>query len=250
MNKLKYYVKNRFKLKEEIKLKKIACKVLLIISFIICAIGFYYPSSIIVKSKSMKEDSEIDSKEDKGKNTVKFKNIDNIDLSGITYFTSETNRDTRLEAAIVEAYKLEKSENKVRYYFNRVQLNNNIEPETFVYLIGPEFCGTGGCSAAIFTCESGQYKLLSKFTLVNNPVLITNNFTNGYRDIIMYVSGGGIKESYRIMKFNGSNYPENPSVQPKIESRTKLIGPAIISDDVTKNPGMEFKVNKYILDYN
>lgn len=210
-------------------------KILLIMIFIICTVGFNCPKSY----KSISVNNILNLKGSNDKNIMKFNSVDNIDLSGVRYFISESTRDSRLDEAIAKAYNLEKGKHNIRYYFNRVQLNNDMEPETFVYFIGSELCGTGGCSAAIFSCENGEYKLLSKFTLVNNPILITNNFTNGYRDIIMFVSGGGIKESYRIMKFDGSRYPEDPSIQPKVKPGTKLIGPAIIADDVTKNLGIE-----------
>ncbi|KAJ50129.1 hypothetical protein BD780_004236 [Clostridium tetanomorphum] len=216
------------------------CRILLIISIIICILGMNDSKGVILNSISVNTDNVVDSKEKNNKDIIKLKSVDNIDLSEIQYFISEQTRDSRLEEAIAKVYNLQKGKDKFRYYFNRVQLNDNIEPETFVYLVGPQFCGTGGCSAAIFKCENGEYKLLSKVTLVNNPIIITNNFTNGYRDIIMYVSGGGAKEAYSIIKFDGTSYPQNPSLQPKVSPGTKLEGPAIIADDITKNVGIEF----------
>ncbi|WP_315117348.1 hypothetical protein [uncultured Clostridium sp.] len=212
----------------------------LIITCIIFLIGFNYSNRMILGSKDVKSDSILYSGAYDDKNIIKLKSIDNIDLSGIQYFISEKNRDPRLEEAIAKAYNLEKGKDQVKYYFNRVQLNNDMEPETFVYLVGPKFSGEDGCCAAIFSCVNGEYKLLSKFTLVNNPIIITNNWTNGYRDIIIHVSGGGAKESYAYMKFDGAKYPEDPYMQPKVVPNTKLTGVAIIADDVSKNSGIEF----------
>lgn len=174
----------------------------------------------------------------------RFYNENGIDFLTIKYITSEKEKDTRLEKAIIKAFDLSQDEGKVRYYYNNIDLNDDGKPEVFVYLVGPFVCGTGGCSAAIFKQENGEYKLLSKFSLVNNPIIISDNKTNGYKDIIMDVYGGGIESFFAKLKFDGIKYPMNPSIQPKVEPGTKVEGIAIIADDITKNFGIELKNSK------
>lgn len=162
-----------------------------------------------------------------------------IDFSSIKYICSEKERDIKLEKAIVKAFDLEQNEDNVRYYYNKVDLNEDGNPEVFVYLVGPYVCGTGGCSGAIFKLENGEYKLLSRFSLVRNPVIISKTKTNGYRDIIMHVFGGGIESFFAWVKYDGKTYPSNPSVQPKVEPGTKVGGIAVIADDIANNPGIK-----------
>ncbi|WP_281811106.1 hypothetical protein [Vallitalea longa] len=76
---------------------------------------------------------------------------------------------------------------------------------------------------------------------MNNPIIITDNKTNGYRDIVMDVYGGGINRFYAIMKYDGNSYPSNPSVEPRVERGTKVEGTAIIADDLLINKGLKFK---------
>ncbi|MGK0465754.1 hypothetical protein [Clostridium sp.] len=147
-----------------------------------------------------------------------------IDFSSIKYIPSETEKDMHLEQAIVKAFDLVQEQGNVRYYYNKVDLNEDGNPEIFVYLVGPSVCGTGGCSAAILKKENEEYTLLSEFSLVNNPIIISNKKTNGYKDIVMYVSGGGIESFFALMQYNGATYPRNPSIQPKIEPGTNLDG--------------------------
>jgi len=170
-----------------------------------------------------------------------FYNEHGIDFSSIKYIHSETKRDIQLEKALVEAFDLEQYGGNVRYYYNKVDLDEDGNPEIFVYLVGPPVCGTGGCSSAIFKQENGEYRLLSRFSLVNNPIIISNKKTKGYKDIIMYVSGGGIESFFAQIKYDGTTYPSNPSIEPKINVGTKLEGIAIIADDITKNSGIELK---------
>ncbi|WP_425448275.1 hypothetical protein [Dethiothermospora halolimnae] len=162
-----------------------------------------------------------------------------IDLSSIEYICSEQERDLKLEKALIREFKLYEYKDNIRYYYNKVDLNGDGKDEIFVYLVGPIVCGTGGCSAVIYREEDDEYILLSKFSLVNNPVIISNNKTNGYKDIIMHVAGGGVKSFYAFLKYDGNTYPSNPSVQPKLERGTMVEGIAIVADDISKNPGLE-----------
>ncbi|WP_432405501.1 hypothetical protein [Wukongibacter sp. M2B1] len=174
-------------------------------------------------------------------NIIKFES-DEIDFSNVTYEISESSRDEKLEKAITKALKYNKeTDGIVRYYYNRVDLNEDKKPETFVYLLGPYVSGSGGSTALIFEDDADDYKLISTITLVRNPIIVSDNKTNGWNDLIMHVSGGGIEAFYSEMKFDGSKYPGNPSVQPKVEPGTIVKGKAIIADDILKNHGIELQ---------
>lgn len=171
---------------------------------------------------------------------TKLESTDNIDVSNITYKTSETEKDVKLEKAIRKFYDIKPDEEiDSRYYYNKVDLNGDDKPEIFVYLVGSYFCGTGGCSAVIFESTEDEYKLISNFTIVNSPVVISENKTNGWNDIIMNVYGGGAESFYAQMKFDGKKYPLNPSMQPAFEG-TEMKGTAIIANDITVNNGIKF----------
>ncbi|MGG3450498.1 hypothetical protein ABER98_11535 [Domibacillus aminovorans] len=129
---------------------------------------------------------------------------------------------------------------KVRYYYNRIDINGDGVPGVIVYLVGPFVCGTGGCSLVIFKQLNQSYQLISSFTLVNNPIIVSRNKTNGYNDLIMFVSGGGIEPYYAEIKYGANGYPSNPSVQPKVKPGTKVTGIAVISDDISTSPGIQF----------
>jgi len=168
-----------------------------------------------------------------------FPEQNGIDFSSVNYICSEKLRNIRLEKAIIDVFNLDQTVDSVRYYYNNIDLNDDRKEEIFVYLVGSYVCGTGGCSSAIFEKSNRRYVLLSRFSLVNNPVLISNNKTNGYKNIIMYVAGGGIKIFYAILQYNGTTYPSNPSVQSKVKPGAKLSGKGIVADDITMNPGIK-----------
>lgn len=188
-------------------------------------------------SQSTKDQTKIDDTEN---HLLKFENVGGIDFSDIKYLSSETIKDPKLEDAFAKVYNLKRGEDQIQYYYNRIDLNGDQNPETFVFLVGPSVCGSGGCSALIFKDDGGDYELVSRFTLVRNPIIISNERTNGWRNLIMHVSGGGIDDFFAIMKFDGNQYPVNPSIQPKVKSGTKIQGVAIIADDISKNEGIKF----------
>lgn len=162
-----------------------------------------------------------------------------LDFTNITFIKTETERDMKLEEAFSKVYDLKQGEDRINYYYNRIDLNNDNNPETFVYLSGPYVCGTGGCSGLIFQEVQNEYKLVSQFSLVRTPIIISNKATNGWKDIIMYVAGGGITPSYKKLKFNGETYPSNPSIQPDINIE-QITGIGIISDEITEESGIDF----------
>lgn len=160
-------------------------------------------------------------------------------LKDLSFVKSETKPDPELERVFSKEFGIKREEDKVRYYYNRIDLNGDEEAETFVYLTGPAVCGTGGCSGLVLERANGGYKVISRFSLVRTPVIISETKTNGWKDIIMYVAGGGIEPSYRVLKFDGNTYHLNPSIQPEVES-DNIKGIGIISDDITENSGIEF----------
>lgn len=85
----------------------------------------------------------------------------------IQYVIKESSAiDEKLEESIVNALSYNKKANgPLRYYYNRIDLNRDQNPETFVYLLGPYVSGSGGSTALIFEGKEDNYKLVSQFTL-------------------------------------------------------------------------------------
>ncbi|WLR58751.1 hypothetical protein [Guptibacillus hwajinpoensis] len=160
-------------------------------------------------------------------------------LNEVTYLKSETKKDVAIEKVFAKEFGLTKGTDSIRYYYNKIDLNDDQIPETFVYLVGPMVCGTGGCSGLLLEEKDGGYIVKSRFSLVRIPVIIQNETTNGWKNIVMYVEGGGVEPGYHQLKFDGENYPSNPSVQPILEE-DKIKGIMIINDEVAEDTGIVF----------
>jgi hypothetical protein len=86
---------------------------------------------------------------------------------------------------------------------------------TLVYLVGPEYCGSGGCNLLILRRAADGYAVLGETTVTQAPIRILSTATNGLPDIGVRVRGGGVTEGYEArLTFDGARYPSNPTVAP------------------------------------
>ncbi len=91
-------------------------------------------------------------------------------------------------------------------------------PMELVYVLGQRWCGSGGCTAFLLKPEGSSFAVAQKFTLVRLPIRVLCSKSNGWRDIAMWVRGGGSSGHAVVLHFNGSRYPSNPSVAPAVTS--------------------------------
>lgn len=99
-------------------------------------------------------------------------------------------------------------ENDRKFVQFEYDLNADGTNEILVGLSGPYFCGSGGCTQFILD-KAGN--VITIFSVSGYPVIIDANKSNGWNDLLIY-SGG----KNRIVKFDGTTYPSNPSTLPAL----------------------------------
>lgn len=180
----------------------------------------------------------------KSAETTQLKPLNGVKIGNIKYLNSETSPDEKLEQAILRDHLSDYNEtnpkNYIRYYYNRIDLNDDNQSEIIVYLVGSYVCGSGGCNALIYTSKGQDYQLVSRHTLVNPPILITPQTNSGWKNLVFFTRGGGAKPEYNLMSFNGRNYPANPSLQPAVPANTTLTGIGLFADS-SSSPGIRLK---------
>lgn len=110
-------------------------------------------------------------------------------------------------------------------------LNDDGKEEAIVYVIGPDWCGTGGCVTLVLVESGPSWKVISNTATTQLPIRILNGKSRGWHSIGVWAEGGGIYPGYEVeLKFNGKNYPSGPSVPPA--SRIKgVAGEVLIPAD-------------------
>lgn len=89
--------------------------------------------------------------------------------------------------------------------------------------------------------EASSYRLNTRFTLVNSPVLVPGGSSHGWKDLVWLVRGGGVRSHYATLHFNGKSYPENPS-SVKATPPGRLQGTAYLADPLHPEAGLRFVV--------
>lgn len=96
-----------------------------------------------------------------------------------------------------------------------------------VYLVGMNWCGTGGCNLLILRPDVTGWTTIGYVSRVRNPVRVLDTSTNGLPDIGVAVSGGGGPPAYEAkLSFDGRIYPRYPSDEPLVGAE----GTVVITD--------------------
>jgi heat shock protein HslJ len=122
--------------------------------------------------------------------------------------------DTALEAAVLAtqpAYTkkvVSAAQGPARYVHGRMDLNGDGKAEVFVFITGPGFCGSGGCSLMLFSEDQGRYTLVKEFPNSRPPVIVSPQRTRGWNNLIRVESGDGGRAVYQRHTFDGKTYVE------------------------------------------
>ena len=100
----------------------------------------------------------------------------------------------------------------------------------FVQFLGPEYCGSGGCTLLILRPEGTGFSVLGEVTITNAPVRVLTSRTHGLPDIAVRVSGGGATPHEALLPFDGTRYARNPTVAPARPTEAAP-GVVVIADD-------------------
>ncbi|SHL88713.1 hypothetical protein [Vreelandella subglaciescola] len=117
---------------------------------------------------------------------------------------------------------------EVRYFQAEEDLNDDGTPEVIVHIVGPQVCGSGGCETLVFSREAEELTLVAEITLTRPPVIVAEASTHGWHDLGVAVSGGGESGSYARLRYDGEQYPSNPTVSPAETSGDKIEGSVAI----------------------
>lgn len=122
------------------------------------------------------------------------------------------------------------SEDKTTRYLHKLaDLNGDGEKEAIVYLMGRDWCGSGGCNTLILRRDGASWKVVSKITITHPPIRVLSGTSHGWHSISVWVQGGGIQPGYEAeLRFDGRIYPENPSVPPARRLSPKVAGETVI----------------------
>jgi hypothetical protein len=160
-------------------------------------------------------------------------------LAAVPRARPEIIRDVKLEAAIIKAlYEGNRdaaARDKVRYLYNRVDLNGDGRPETLVYLSGLAWCGSAGCVACVFQMVEGRYEMVTHISGVETPIIVSQKRVNDWNELIAYVRWGEVeghtlRDYYAVLQYDGRTYPAQFPGSPPLRAGEKVTGTAYFSN--------------------
>lgn len=119
----------------------------------------------------------------------------------------------------------------VHYFAKQADLNGDGRPELIVHVAGPMVCGTGGCNTIVFTQDGEDLREVASISVTRPPIVVAETSSNGWRDLVVQVSGGGMLPGHSaLLRFDGSSYPANPTVEPAEPLEQDVTGETAIPD--------------------
>lgn len=157
--------------------------------------------------------------------------------AGLAQTTSKAQASNPDEESVRKLFQARDDDKSTRYLAAFHDLNDDGIPEAIVYLIGRQWCGSGGCPLFILQKSGGSWKVVTSTTITNPPIRILDRKLNGWHSLGVWVQGGGIQPGYEAeLRFNGKTYPRNPSVPPARRAAKDLAGKVVIKDADNPKP--------------
>ena len=110
------------------------------------------------------------------------------------------------------------------YRYVLADLNADGIADALVLMRDHYWCGSGGCTMLIFEGTAEGFRFISRSTITREPIYLSQETSHGWRTLIVSVGGGGGKSGESVMRFNGREYPLNPSMQ--LQATAKEMGGA------------------------
>ena len=116
----------------------------------------------------------------------------------------------------------------VKYGYALVDLNGDGTNEALVYVTGG-MCGTGGCGVQVLARAESGWRTVTSTSIGYAPIQVLPERTHGWRDLGIYSRFNATEGHQARLRFDGTTYPDNPSVPPA-EPMSRASGDAVIVD--------------------
>lgn len=128
--------------------------------------------------------------------------------------------DTMFMNSVAEWLQTTSAPANSQYQFTRIDLDGDGMREGIALFESPyqEWCIEYGCTMFIFQAHEEGFSYLSEISPIRGPLVVTDRTTNGWRDIMAYVSGRSAYAAKNVsLKYNGNGYPMQPALEPAID---------------------------------
>lgn len=145
--------------------------------------------------------------------------------------TESPEETAKIQKFLAAKYPKEDADGR-KFMYASVDLNDDGKNEYIVGLVGPSFCGSGGCTMLVL---NNAFKQTTAVTVVDYPIYIgfpgSKEVTKKYSNLYVYSKGKG----YVKLSWSGTKYgPSNASMAPKVSDDIKNGKVAFLEMPATK----------------
>ncbi len=156
----------------------------------------------------------------------------NIDFKMIHALESMTEKNEDMETAIINYLKYDGQE-EVRYFYNYADLDGTGNETALVYLLTDD-----GSKGKLLLIDAYSNKVLGEIDNISTPLIIANEKTEGFKDIIAPVKLEEGEDYFVRLRYDGMNYPDKPSKQLELEKDIELEGFVVLADKLSFEEGI------------
>ena len=124
--------------------------------------------------------------------------------------------DALVAAAVSDFLKSTSAPAASSYEFSRIDLDDDGRRDALVLFKTPYgyWCGMHGCTLLVMKAHNDRFTLVNGIQPIREPVYISEDRTNGWKDMVVRVSGRWKEAKDVALRFDGRAYPGNPSDLP------------------------------------
>ncbi len=126
--------------------------------------------------------------------------------------------DSALEDAVTQYLNAQGAPPNSVYDFVRNDLNGDSAREGIVLFKLPHtyWCGWDGCAMVIFKPNQSKFTPVTTIRNVRGPIYVSSQKNQGWKDIIIRISGANMADKNVVLKYNGRAYPQRPLTAPEL----------------------------------
>lgn len=187
-------------------------------------------------NKAEREVPEIETEQETELKEMYLSAEEDADVPTLIEVFSEDVAYPALAEFLVDYYEIpQEDQDKTRYYYNYVDLNDDGLMEIFAMVVENHRKQDSGYPAVILSVgETGEFVVVEAFESVYTPVTISEQKNNGWHDIIYYAYGAKEKDGYRIHHYDpeGGYQTEASEIVSRLDSigGTQILSNNLIDD--------------------
>lgn len=132
------------------------------------------------------------------------------------------------------------------YDIARADLNGDGKDDVLALMNGKSsYVGSGGATMFVFLEKEGSFESRGSIKVINAPIYLRKSSTQGLRDLLVTVRGGGTTPGHAAMKYDGTRYPAAPGderVEASADDVVLFAEPTAAYDKKQALQGITFQV--------